>query len=54
MQVQPVLIYVTFMSDFQTWNVVDNNRNTLFYGSAEEVDHWLADNKDKYREEVAR
>ena len=43
-----IKIYVTYDTNTFTWNVM-NNKECLFYGTAEQVDTWLKQN-DEYKE----
>ena len=45
-----MFVYVTYDTQFQTWNVVNETNNCLFYGSVDEVDRFLQRNIDKYQE----
>lgn len=43
-------VFVMFDSQCCTWNVMGANRECLFFGSAEDVDDWLIENKDSHEE----
>ena len=38
-------VYVTFDTAFATWNVMNENGNCEFYGTADELDLFLEENK---------
>lgn len=45
-------IYTTFDTAYETWNVVDMNNQCLFYGSIDELENWLDENKGRYQEQL--
>ena len=43
-------VYSTFDTAYSTWNVMNMNNQCLFYGSIDELEDWLKENKDHYHE----
>ena len=43
-------VFVIFDGCCETWNVMTADRQCLFYGTADGVDDWLAENQDRYQE----
>ncbi len=50
MRKEPVTVVCDTLS--HTWNVMAESGECLHYGTADSVDAWLKDNKNKYREVV--
>ena len=45
-------IYTTFDTQHGTWNAMSMDNQCLFYGSIDELESWLDDNKDRYCEQL--
>lgn len=45
-------VYSTYDTAFGTWNVMSMDNQCLFYGSIDELENWLEENKDRYQELV--
>ena len=45
-------VFSTYDTIYQTWNILDTNNHCLFFGTIEELEEWLDENKDKYQEQV--
>jgi hypothetical protein len=43
-------IYTTFDSHNRTWNAMNMDNICLFYGSVDELEEWLDENKRNYYE----
>ena len=43
-------VFSTYDTTYQTWNVMDMNKQCLFFGTIDDLEEWLNDNKDKYQE----
>lgn len=48
-----ISVYLTFMTDYQTWNVIEaGSKKSLHFGTVESCDDWLKENKDTHIEVV--
>ena len=45
-------VFSTYDIAFGTWNVMDMNNQCLFYGSIDELEDWLDENKDSYQDQL--
>lgn len=43
-------VFVMFDGCCGTWNVMKDRWNCLFFGTADDVDDWFEENKERYQE----
>jgi hypothetical protein len=46
-----IQIYCSYFHDCHTWNVIkDGSRETLFYGTIDQLEEWLIDSQHTHQE----